>query len=263
MINIDKYNDVEYIEIPTNEECMVTAVKIGEILEEPPSRIRKWAEYHEDNLYVKKVNGRFAYTQKSIDQFKFIKDLKLNKNMTHEQIKQHMHKHGMQYSKYDGGLIDPKDPFGYEALSSAISQKTENQLKEFLVKFVEYQDHNNKELIKSITSEVEQTVQDQIEESMSEIEKELELQKESNKQLSQQLSDVQQELSLTKETNQKQLELQSQQIQTNLDNMSNKIIEDNIKVMNETVNEFKCITLEQLKNQQPKSFIDRLFHLKK
>jgi uncharacterized protein YtpQ (UPF0354 family) len=98
---------------------------------------------------------------------------------------------------------------------------------------------------------------------MSEIEKELELQKESNKQLSQQLSDVQQELSLTKETNQKQLELQSQQIQTNLDNMSNKIIEDNIKVMNETVNEFKCITLEQLKNQQPKSFIDRLFHLKK
>jgi len=260
LIVIDKYNDVEFKEIPTNEECMVTAVKIAEILEEPASRIRKWAEYHEDNLYVKKVNGRFAYTQKSIDQFKFIKDLKLNKNMTHEQIYQHMKKHGMQYSQYDGGLIDPKDPFGYEALSSAISQKTEIQLKEFLVNFVKYQEKNNDSLIKSITSEVEQTVQDQIEESMSDVEKELQLQKESNKQLSQQLSEVQQELSLTKETNQKQLEFQSNQIQENLDNLSNKIIETNVK----TLNEFKCLSLEQIKNQQePKSFISKLFHKKK
>jgi len=53
------------------------------------------------------------------------------------------------------------------------------------------------------------------------------------------------------------------QIQTSLDTVSNKIVEENTKVMTETINEFKCITLEQLKNQQPKSFIDRIFHLKK
>jgi glutamyl-tRNA reductase len=166
----------------------------------------------------------------------------------------------MQYSQYDGGLIDPKDPFGYEALSSAISQKTENQLKEFLVNFVKYQDKNNENIIKSITTEVEQTIQEQIEESMSDIEKELQSQKEANKLLSQQLSDVQQELSLTKETNQKQLESQSEQIKTNLDSMTNKIIEDNTKV----INEFKCITLEQIKNQQePQGLIAKILNLMK
>jgi hypothetical protein len=201
LIKIDKYNDVEFKEIPKDEECMVTAVKIGEIINEPASRVRKWAEYHEDNLYIKKVNGRFAYTQKSIDQFKFIKELKQEKNMTHEQIRQHMNKHGMQYSQYDGGLIDPKDPFGYEALSSAISQKTEKQLKEFLVNFVQYQEKNNKELVKAVTIEVEQTVQEQLEDSMSGIQKELESQREENKKLSEQLNSIQKEIAVTQDLN--------------------------------------------------------------
>jgi hypothetical protein len=130
-------------------------------------------------------------------------DLKLNKNMTHEQIYQHMKKHGMQYSQYDGGLIDPKDPFGYEALSSAISQKTEKQLKEFLVNFVQYQEKNNKELVKAVTIEVEQTVQEKIEDSMSGIQKELELQREENKKLSEQLNSIQQEITVTQELNEK------------------------------------------------------------
>jgi len=262
-MNIDKYNDVEFKEIPTNEECMVTAVKIGEILGEPSSRIRKWAEYHEENLYVKKINGRFAYTQKSIDQFKFIKDLKLNKNMTHEQIKQHMHKHGMQYSQYDGGLIDPKDPFGYEALSSAISQKTQEQLKEFLVNFIQYQENNNGNLVKSITSEVEQTVQEQISESMGSIEKELQEQKENNQKLSQQLINVEKELVITKEENKKQLESQSTQIQDNFDTMNTKNEERDNKLI-EQIEQFKYVAPEELKSkEEPKSLLSKLLHFKK
>jgi len=256
LIKIDNYNDVEFKEIPKDEECMTTAVKIGEIIEEPASRIRKWAEYHEDNLYIKKINGRFAYTQKSVEQFKFIKDLKQNKNMTHEQIRQHMQKHGMHYSKYDGGLIDPRDPFGYEALSSAISQKTQEQLKEFLTNFIQYQEQSNQNLVKAVTLEVEQTVQDLVEESISGIEKELESQKENNRILSQQLSIIQQELEVTQNINKKleyKLESQSEQIKTNFNDMSEKIIKENSKM----INDFKYVNLK--KEQEPKGLFSKIF----
>lgn len=236
LIEIDKYNDVEFKEIPTNEECMVTAVKIGEIIGEPASRIRKWAEYHEDNLYIKKTNGRFAYTQKSIEQFKFIKELKQEKNMTHEQIRQHMNKHGIHYSRYDGGLIDPKDPFGYEALASAISQKTQNELKDFLSNFITYQEDNNKKLAESIKTEVEQTVQEQLEDSMNGIKQELELQRQENSKLSNQLTLIQQEIAVTQDLNSKM---------------------DNLKQLME---ERKKESEEQSKNQ---GFFSKLFSKKK
>lgn len=257
---MNAYNDVEFKEIPKDEECYVTAVKIGEIIGEPASRVRKWAEYHEDNLYIKKVNGRFVYTEKSIEQFKFIQALKQEKNMTHEQIKQHMKKHGMHYSQYDGGLIDPKDPFGYEGLSTAIAQKTQNQLNEFLANFIKYQEQNNVELINSVKTEVEQTVHEQLEDSMRDIEKELQEQKEENKKLSEQLEKVQDELSIAKEASIKSSESLKNKIQENLENMSNRIIEEN----NKTINEFKCLSLEQVKEQtQPKGLLEKIFGRKK
>lgn len=162
---MDKFNDVEYRHIPTDEECFVTAVKIGDVIEEPASTIRKWAEYHEDNLYIKKINGRYAYTQRSIEQFQFIKKLKKENKMTHEQIKIYMEKHGTKWGDYSNGLINPDDPFGYEVLSVAIAQQTENKLKEFMTMFVQYQKNNNVELINTIKSnldELEQNVDDRL-----------------------------------------------------------------------------------------------------
>lgn len=200
---MDKFNDVEYRPIPNDDECMVTAVKIGEILNEPASRIRKWAEYHEDNLYIKKINGRFVYTQKSIKQFEFIKDLKQNKGMTHEQIKQYMSKHGIETENFSTGVINPNDPFGYEVLSSALAQKTETKLNEFMNMFIQYQEANNIKLTESIKLDVEQTVQEQLKESMKDVNKQLEKQKEQNEILLKYVDSIQKEVSVTKEMNEK------------------------------------------------------------
>lgn len=221
---MDKFNDVEYKSIPKDEECMVTAVKIGEILNEPASRIRKWAEYHEDNLYIKKVNGRFVYTQKSIKQFEFIKDLKQNKGMTHEQIKQYMKKHGIECEKFSSGIINPNDPFGYEVLSSAIAQETENKLKEFMGMFIQYQEKNNIELVNLIKSDIEQIeqsvddrlklseekitnqtekIQENIKTNNQELLKEINEQKEQNKKLLEYVDSIQKEVAITREMNEK------------------------------------------------------------
>lgn len=180
---MEKYSDVEFHEIPKDEECIVTAVKIGEIIGEPASTIRKWAEYHEDNLYIKKINGRFVYTQKSIKQFEFIQDLKKNKNMTHEQIRQYMEKYKFSEENEISSLINPKDPFGYEILSSALAQQTEDKLKLFMNQFMTYIEEVNERNANRIKEDIEQTVQEQIKESMKEIKKEISVTKEMNDKL--------------------------------------------------------------------------------
>lgn len=180
---MEKFNDTEFKELPKDEECMVTAVKIGEILNEPAHTIRKWAEYHEENMYIKKINGRFAYTQESIEQFKFVKDLVRNKNMTHEQVRQHMNKHGSQYSQYDGGLIDTKDPLGYKALSSAIALENQKQLQVFMENFIQYQEENNKKIMFELKREVAITAQEVIEESLKTFKEELLITRETNEKI--------------------------------------------------------------------------------
>lgn len=180
---MDKFNDVEYRELPEDEECMVTAVKIGELLKEPVSTIRKWAEYHENNLYIKKIEGKFRYTLRSVDEFKFIQDCIRNKKMTHAQVKDHMKKHGTNYSQFDGGLLDPKDPMGFTALSASLALENKKQLLAFMNSFVEYQNENNQALIESIKKEVSTTVQETIEESLKEFKDELSVTKDLNEKL--------------------------------------------------------------------------------
>ena len=69
------FYDVPYHIIPNDEECVINASQIGKRIGEAPSTIRTWANQYEEYLYIKKVNGRFVYTEKSVIQFEFIKKL--------------------------------------------------------------------------------------------------------------------------------------------------------------------------------------------
>ena len=186
---MNNFNDVSYKEIPTDEECMINAVKIAELIGEPASKVRKWAEYHEDNLYIKKVNGKFVYTQKSVEQFKLIQKLQQEKHMTHEQIKQYMKKHGLEYGKYSTGLINPNDPFGYDVLSTVLAQKTEIKLQEFMHTFMQHLEQQNIKFANDILFNVEETVQERIAESMKDVNSELQ--------------DIKKEIAVTKDMNEK------------------------------------------------------------
>lgn len=180
---MDKFNDVRFTQLPKDEECMVTAVKIGELIDEPTSTVRKWAEYHADNLYIKKIEGKFRYTIRSVDEFKFIQDCVRNKKMTHAQVKEHMSQHGSNYSQFDGGLLDPKDPFGYKALSASIAIENKKQLQDFMMSFVEYQENSHRKLIDELKGEVSDIVQETIEESLKGFKEELNATKETNEKI--------------------------------------------------------------------------------
>ena len=174
-----------YINVPEDDECLITAVHISKIIEEPPHTIRSWADEFEDFLYIKKINGRFSYTNKSIEQFEFIKKLRREKNFSIKQIKDQLRIKGFHYEDNESGLINTDDINLMESIKVDIGIEVKNQLKDFLNVFMEAQSIENTKMINSIKTDVEQTVQEQISESMSGIEKQLKEQKEVNQKLSQ------------------------------------------------------------------------------
>ena len=227
---MDNYNDVGYINVPEDDECLITAVHISKIINEPPHTIRSWADEFENFLYIKKINGRFSYTNKSIEQFEFIKKLRREKNFSIKQIKDQLRIKGFHYEDNENGLINTDDVNLMESIKIDIGLEVKNQLNNFLNLFMESQKQNNDILVDSIKTEVEHTVQDQLEISMSVIEKELQEQKEGNQNLSKQLSDIQQELSVTHELNSKM---------------------DNLKTLME---------IRKQESEQPKSLFSKFFH---
>lgn len=167
------FTDVNFHNVPKDNECIINAVQLGKRIDEPPSTIRTWAESYEDYLYIKKINGRFVYTEASVDQFRFIKEMHRNKGMSHKQIADIISKHGFQYGDFNSGLVDPKDPLGYQALASAIAVENQKQLSDFLVKFVQYQEENNKLVIEKIKNEVALTVDEIVDDKFNEFKEEL------------------------------------------------------------------------------------------
>lgn len=169
MNDFSNYTDVNYTNIPTDEECIINAVQIGKVIGEPPSTIRVWAEKHQEFLYIKKINGRFSYTQASINQFKFIQTLMRDKKFTHDLVHEQLSKRGFEYEKYSSGLMNPEDPLGFEALASQLAIKNGEQLKEFLMKFVEYQENFKKELKEDIKTEVAIAIDEHMDNKLDEL----------------------------------------------------------------------------------------------
>jgi len=169
MNDFSNYTDVNYSNIPTDEECIINAVQIGKVIGEPPSTIRVWAEKHQEFLYIKKINGRFSYTQASINQFKFIQTLMRDKKFTHDLVHEQLSKRGFEYEKYSSGLMNPEDPLGFEALASQLAIKNGEQLKEFLMKFVEYQEDFKKELKEDIKTEVAVAIDEHMDAKLDEL----------------------------------------------------------------------------------------------
>lgn len=227
------FSDTSYFQVPEDDECILNAVQLGKLIDEPATTIRSWADKHDKYLYIKKVNDRFVYTQASVEQFKFIKDLCRNKNFTHKQISDHIKQHGFKYSKYDSGLVDVKDPLGYQALASALALENQKQLKEFLKDFIEYQDNRDEKLSENINLQVEQTI---IEKNDEQTEHIINKNKEYIDDLDKNLENREKE---------RDIEL--------VEKLRDDAKDNKIKVL-----EAKIKELESKKNQ-PKSFLDRIF----
>ena len=197
---MDIYNDTNYKSIPEDSECVVNAVQIGKRIEEPPHTIRMWAEEYEDYLYIKKINGRFTYTEASVSQFMFIKRLRREKDFSHAQIKEQIKIHGFNYNNFDGGLITQEG-----TVAIGLSMENQKQMKEFLQAFMEAQTENNNIFIQNLKNELSITVQESVEMELKKqsvdltntIKEELSGTKNS---MDEYFSSVQEGLSITKET---------------------------------------------------------------
>ncbi|NFT08132.1 MerR family transcriptional regulator [Clostridium botulinum] len=268
-----KYTDVSYFHVPEDSECVLNAVQLSKLIDEPDTTVRSWADKHQQFLYIKKINNRFVYTQASVNQFKFIKDLCRNKNFTHKQISEHIKQHGFKYQSYDSGLVNPEDPLGFQALSSALALENKKQLQEFLSSFIEYHQQENNKLVESIKSEISLTVQDQMEISMSTIKSQLQLQKEDNIKLNRQLEEMKKELVLTKESNEKleknietQITEQTNKMQKSLDNIATNQENRDIQISNNYKELLKQRReeIEKTKEQEEKQgFLSKIFNRKK
>ncbi|HCL4447295.1 TPA: MerR family transcriptional regulator [Clostridium botulinum] len=171
--------DVEFQDI--KNEIYITAPQLAKKINDTDKRVRYWAkaDVFGKQLKIEVVNDRKRYKESDIPNFAFIKDLLDNKKFTHEQVRNHISKHGFKYAEYDAGLINTKDPLGFQALASALSLEVEDKLEKFtqditeknaeqLIKFLEHIAQSNLETKAEIESSVERIVSEKLDKSVSE-----------------------------------------------------------------------------------------------
>ena len=109
-----------------------TATQVAEMVGEPVTTIYSWVkdDCFGDLLNLNKVNGRRVFTKQDIENIKYISELR-SKNYSIQQTRDYISKQGFKFGEYDSGLVDPKDPLGFEALAIKLAQKQNEELQEF------------------------------------------------------------------------------------------------------------------------------------
>lgn len=253
--NNDKFTDVEFTEL--EDDIYYTAVQVAEIIKVDINTLRSWAkpDTFEKELDIKRVNGRRVYTKQDIENLKFIKELR-DKNYQIKLIKEWIAKRGFQYAEYDGGLIDTKDPMGFNALAESIMLKNKEQLKLFIEEFmkgnIELMNGLNKK-IDSITDKVnsiEGYTRDTEEATLdikNDINNHIKITENINKSLEKTNEELTESNRLNKDF--------ANNIESSIDDITNKIVD-------KIIPKFQTITVEEykkLKDKQPKGLIEKWF----
>ena len=131
--NDKKVIDVEYNDIEIENVIYLSAPQMAKKVGTTEATIRTWADadVYGDLIEIEKINGRKTYKETQVPCFTFIKDLVENKNMKKSQVRKYISKHGFKYAEYNSGLVDPKDPLGFEALASTLTIEVKKELDEF------------------------------------------------------------------------------------------------------------------------------------
>lgn len=109
-----------------------TATQVAEMVGEPVTTIYSWVkdDCFGDLLNLNKVNGRRVFTKQDIENIRYISELR-SRNYSIQQTRDYISKQGFKFGEYDSGLVDPKDPLGFEALAIKLAQKQNEELQEF------------------------------------------------------------------------------------------------------------------------------------
>lgn len=136
MNNDRDYIDADFIDI--EDSFFFNAVQVSEMLGESVSTVRSWTkdDVFGDLLDIKKVNGRRVFTKQDVENLKYIQELR-KRNYSISQTREYISKQGFKFGEYDGGLVNTKDPLGFEALAIKLTQKQGERLDTFKKEFME------------------------------------------------------------------------------------------------------------------------------
>ena len=261
---MEDFTDVDYIELNLPDDIYLTAVDVAKILKIDVSVLRSWTkpETFENELNIKRVNGRRVFTKQDVENLQFIKNLR-DKNYQIKLIKEWVSKKGFKYAEYDGGLIDTKDPMGFNALAESIMSKNKEQLMLFVQEIIK----ENVNLINTVNNKID-IIDDRIskiegysrdtEELTNEIKNEVKEHKEISNIVNKNLEKTNENLSKSIENNEKIEE----NINKTLENNKKEMIEENKKYLEELKNDIKYISQEELKRyteSQHQGIFSRLF----
>lgn len=218
--NFEKTIDVEYQNI--EEDIYLTAPQVAQRVKTSDIKIRSWADpdVFGDLIGIKKINGRKRYKESDVYRFAFIKDLLENKKFSHEQARIYIDKHGFEYAKYDSGLVDPKDPLGFQVLASALSVEVHKELDDFkkditndiltqmddrLKKYIILQGEAINNTFSNTILKVDEVISEKLDDNLSNIKNHIDIKEEKSIQAQQENKKILDEVALTmtdiKETN--------------------------------------------------------------
>lgn len=209
--------------------------QVAQMLNIPDSRVRYYTNVFRDILHIEISNKQRRYTQADIDKMRFMIELKED-GMTLKQIQEYCQQVDFEDSKEI--QVKENNPLGIQAIAKALLEQQAllmNEMKQDIIntvisevnKSLSYQNEQFGEMKSGLSNEIAITVEDVMDKNL----------KESSKNI-------------------------DQQIKNNFDDMSKKIIEENAK----TFNEFKYISLEEIKareQSQNQGFFGKLFSKKK
>lgn len=218
--------DVDYQDV--GDEVYLTAPQVAQKIKDTEIRVRHWAdaEVFGDLIGIEKLNGRKRYKESDVWKFAFIKDLLDNKNFKHDQARIYISKHGFKYAEYDSGLVDPKDPLGFQVLASALSVEVHKELDSFkkdlitevinqvddrLKKYIMIQGEAINDVFSNTILKVDEVVSEKLEENSKEISNKIDESTEKSVQMQQENKKLLEEVALTvnemKETDKRLKEL--------------------------------------------------------
>jgi DNA-binding transcriptional MerR regulator len=206
--------------------------QVADMLGISDSRVRYYTNVFRDILHIEISNKQRRYTQADIDKMKFMIELKED-GMTLKQIQEYCQEVDFQDSKEI--QIKENNPLGIQAIAKALLEQQAILISEM-----------KQDIIDTVISEINKSLNSQ------------------NDQFNEMKDNLSKEVAITVEDTVQRQMLESSkeikdQIQNDLADVGNKIVEENKKM----ANDFKYITLEELKSQQQIGFFSKLFGKKK
>ncbi|NFH01622.1 MerR family transcriptional regulator [Clostridium botulinum] len=241
-----------------------TIDEVAKILNLDESRIIFYFEKLNEFLNITSIGMYQLFDDIDIKNLKKIKDLDEKHNMNIKEIRTFLknNKQEVLLQRKEEKSIDVSVLKIFETFAKAMI--SQNNKIDILL-------DNNSLIINNLNNSL--TVQEQVKNSMSTIEFQLQQQKENNIKLTEQLENMTKELALTKEDNKQlkstienKLEEQHQQIQDNFESLNNKnkerdvvLVDNLLQKMNERKEENRKINQQQEKQ----GFLSKIFNRKK